>query len=256
MKTRIVSGIIGFLLLLSIVIIGGYILDFAILLISLIGVYEFNKAIRKINNLKHLSVFNYLLAFALFISVKAPVISLQVIIYFYITSLLCMIVLREDIKPQDISITMFGGMYVPFFLYHIYLLNGNILIWLIFIIAFSTDTFALFVGKAIGKRKLAPKLSPKKTIEGSIGGILGSLIVTLIFVYYFKIGNMFGFAILSIITSVMSQIGDLTASRIKRIASVKDYGKIMPGHGGVLDRFDSILFTAPIVYYYIVFFLS
>lgn len=99
------------------------------------------------------------------------------------------------------------------------------------------------------KKKLCPKLSPNKTIEGSIGGILGSILLTTIFSKYFYLTPLWKNILLSIIASIMAQIGDLTASKIKRETGIKDYGYIMPGHGGILDRFDSILFTAPVVYY-------
>ncbi len=132
-----------------------------------------------------------------------------------------------------------------------YLLDGSIYIWLVFISAFATDTFAYFTGVTIGKHKLYPRISPKKTIEGSLGGIIGCLITVMLFSVYFKLDNLVATAVLAIILSVISQIGDLTASTIKRTANIKDYGNLIPGHGGILDRFDSILFTTPIVYYYI-----
>ncbi|HSH36827.1 phosphatidate cytidylyltransferase, partial [Schnuerera sp.] len=125
----------------------------------------------------------------------------------------------------------------------------------IFIIAWGTDTFAYLTGSLFGKNKLCPKLSPKKTVEGSIGGIIGSIILTLIFVKYYGLFPIWKFFLLAFLGSIIAQLGDLNASKIKRVTGIKDYGFIMPGHGGILDRFDSILFTAPFVYYFVNFFL-
>ena len=122
--------------------------------------------------------------------------------------------------------------------------------------AFISDTFAFLVGSKFGKTKLAPDISPNKTVEGSIGGILGVIlsfiIITLVGNYKLGInGNVFYWTLISIAASVAGQFGDLTASAIKRYCKIKDFGNIMPGHGGVLDRFDSLMFVAPIVYLFI-----
>ncbi|MDE7219458.1 MAG: phosphatidate cytidylyltransferase [Oscillospiraceae bacterium] len=122
-----------------------------------------------------------------------------------------------------------------------------------FILSFACDTFAYFVGLALGRHKLAPRVSPKKTVEGSIGGLLGNLVCGLLFVFVMKkwfygasgtlsYGAM---AVLSLFCGVVAQLGDLSFSLIKREFGVKDYGKIFLAHGGVLDRFDSVLFVAP-----------
>ena len=130
-----------------------------------------------------------------------------------------------------------------------------IYIWLVFLIAFGTDTFAYLVGNIFGKHKLSPNISPNKTKEGALGGILGSVIIALIFSYLANVESLWKLLILSILASIVSQIGDLVASRIKRLANIKDYGFIFPGHGGVLDRFDSIIFCAPLIYYYVIYVL-
>lgn len=256
MKIRIVSGIIGGLLLFLILITGGLILDIAVLIVSLIAIHEFSNALEKINNLKPLSIMNYLLAISLFvINLMNNFELVQPILFLYSITLFIILVLNVDFSPLDISVTLFEGVYIVFFLFHVSLLNGSNLIWLIFVFSIATDTFAYFIGIKFGKRKLSPQLSPKKTIEGSIGGIAGSLLATMVFVWIQDTGHILELGLLSVICSVMSQIGDLTASRMKRLAGIKDYGNIMPGHGGVLDRFDSVLFTAPIVYYYMYFFV-
>ncbi len=122
--------------------------------------------------------------------------------------------------------------------------------------AIFTDTFAYLTGILIGKHKLCPHISPKKTIEGAIGGFAGSLIGMMVIYFFLQkpLGfeyPVYHFIILGLLASAASQIGDLSASLIKRFTGIKDFGRIMPGHGGVMDRMDSILFVAPVVYAYV-----
>lgn len=130
--------------------------------------------------------------------------------------------------------------------------GGMSLVILPFIAAWITDTFAYFTGRAFGRHKLAPDISPKKTVEGAAGGILGCIAVMLAYNYVagaiWEVSyNLPLLTLVAALGSVISQIGDLAMSYIKRGFGIKDYGTIMPGHGGVLDRFDSVLFTAPLV---------
>jgi phosphatidate cytidylyltransferase len=128
--------------------------------------------------------------------------------------------------------------------------NPKILIS-IFILIWTNDSFAYIVGKSIGKTKLFARISPKKTIEGFVGGVLFSVIASyLVSKYYIEIaeGKTFIWIIIALIVGVFGTIGDLIESKFKRIAGVKDSGKIMPGHGGVLDRLDSVIFVAPIIF--------
>jgi phosphatidate cytidylyltransferase len=127
--------------------------------------------------------------------------------------------------------------------------RGELWFTLLITIVFSGDTLAYFGGKFFGKNKLSPSLSPQKTIEGGITGLFGSCLVSVILGHYFfsQDSSLF-FALLGLIAGVFAQTGDLFESLLKRIAKVKDSGKIMPGHGGVLDRVDGVLFAAPIVY--------
>lgn len=157
----------------------------------------------------------------------------------------------------DIAITGFGIIYIIGFIVFIPLIymseHGKLLIWYLAISAWGTDTFAYLVGIKFGKHKLTP-ISPKKSIEGSIGGIVGSTLIAIIYTYFInKICNA-GISYLAITgiavaLSVLAQIGDLAASSIKRYVDIKDFGKIIPGHGGMLDRIDSILFIAPFAYF-------
>ena len=121
----------------------------------------------------------------------------------------------------------------------------------IFILIWTNDTFAYIVGKSIGKRKLFERISPKKTIEGFIGGVVFAVIASYIIAKYYievKEGATYIWIIIALIVGIFGTIGDLIESKFKRVSGVKDSGKIMPGHGGILDRLDSVIFAAPIVY--------
>ena len=122
------------------------------------------------------------------------------------------------------------------------------LINLLLILNFSSicDTGAYFVGVTMGKHKLCPKISPKKTIEGAVGGLIASILVTILLTKLFAVPNMWLMVLLTPVFCIAGIIGDLSASVIKRRVGIKDYGKIIPGHGGIMDRFDSILLIAPI----------
>lgn len=152
-----------------------------------------------------------------------------------------------------------GFVYVPVFMSFVYLTrtltNGKYVFWLIFICSWVCDTCAYFAGSFLGKHKLAPVLSPKKSIEGSIGGIVGSVLIAFLFGYFIEYkmlggqNNAVGYMIICLFGSIVSQIGDLVASGIKRNHNIKDYGNVIPGHGGILDRFDSVLFVAPVIFF-------
>ena len=127
--------------------------------------------------------------------------------------------------------------------------------WLVFMSSWVCDTCAYVVGMLLGKHKLTPKLSPKKSVEGAIGGVAGSALAGGLFGWLYVACTDSGYGVIAVFTiiclvgSVVSQCGDLTASAIKRNYEVKDYGKLIPGHGGILDRFDSVIFTAPMVFF-------
>lgn len=122
------------------------------------------------------------------------------------------------------------------------------LLWIVFLISWGTDTFAYLFGIIFGKHKLCPSISPKKTIEGALGGIFGSLILLNLFNYFVLKNNIVFVTLSGIILSIVAQIGDLFASKIKREMGIKNFSNIIKGHGGFLDRFDSIIFVTPLVY--------
>lgn len=167
-------------------------------------------------------------------------------------------------SAHQVMAAYFSLVYAPVMLSFVFLTrqfeHGIYLVWMIFINSWISDTCAYLVGVMIGRHKLAPVLSPKKSIEGSIGGIVGSALVGALFGHYLDSvlgADQFVFLLFLVggVGSVISQIGDLAASAIKRNYEIKDYGKLIPGHGGIMDRFDSVIFTAPITYFLIIFFM-
>ena len=170
------------------------------------------------------------------------------------------------LKGTEVVSAFFSFFYAPVLLSFIYMTRnmkfGIYIVWMIFISSWICDTCAYLVGMTIGKHKLAPTLSPKKSIEGAIGGIAGSAIVGFIYALVLVQLNvveqnyMWIFPFISAVGAVISQIGDLAASAIKRNQEIKDYGAVIPGHGGIMDRFDSVIFTAPMIYYLAVFLLQ
>ena len=164
--------------------------------------------------------------------------------------------MKRNIK--DIAISLFGVCYIVFFIMFAPLIrdsmeNGKILIWYVFFAAWGTDTLAYLIGKNFGKHKFT-EVSPKKTVEGCLGGIVGSILFCLI--YTVICNNFWNLEIsytyilgISIFLSVISQIGDLAASSVKRYCEIKDYSNLIPGHGGILDRIDSVIFILPFAYF-------
>lgn len=161
----------------------------------------------------------------------------------------------------DVSITLFGVFYIAWLLGHMIMirdfLNGKSLLFFLFLVTYSSDTGAYFIGKAFGEKKLCPNISPNKTCVGAVGGVLSSLAMAVI------ANRLLGtsFALIDILwlgfmLSVVGQVGDLAESMLKRSAGVKDSGSLIPGHGGFLDRIDSLIFTAPVYYYYVFFFIA
>ena len=166
---------------------------------------------------------------------------------------------KEGAVPfAHLTAGIFGGLLFPLMLSCLLRLRmgelGQVMVWLPLAISFGSDTFALFAGMAFGRHKLAPHVSPKKTVEGGVGGLLGGVLGMMLLhaVGSWILGSSFlswgQILALGLLGSVIDQIGDLSFSVIKREFGVKDYGKLLPGHGGVLDRFDSVTFVAPFAY--------
>lgn len=241
--------------------IGGIYLRGLVLVLSLFGMYEFFKVVKE-KNIHPISIFAYLLCLIYYISLK-PQNNFELLMLLLIATifvLLCIIVFfNSKYNFVDVSITILGFLYVGLFFSFIVLINlkqyGNFLVWLIFISSWMGDTTAYYVGSKLGKHKLSPHVSQKKTIEGAVGGILGATISCGIYGLVIKNYNVnievYHFFIIGALGGTFGLVGDLVASAIKRYVGVKDYSNLIPGHGGILDRFDSILFVSVVVYYYI-----
>lgn len=261
MLKRILTGVIGVPLLIFIVMSGGIILELSTLVVVLIALREFYHSFHQ-KNIYPLSYIGYLFTIFMYFTASSFYVNFSFLMITF--AVLLIFLFNKKVTLTDISITLLGFLYISYFLLHIILtstLDSNLLIWFIFIIAWSADTSAYFAGnffgsKVFGPKKLFPEVSPKKTIEGFIGGILGSTLASFLFSYFFVPDFIVHSIILGFLGSIISQTGDLVASKIKRTVGIKDFGNIMPGHGGILDRFDSILLIAPVVYYYTLFFFK
>lgn len=241
---------------------GGIYLKYGLMLLSLLGMHEFYKVIKE-KNIHAISALGYALCIIYYVTLNREI-NIELIFFILIITVfiaMCIPVIDVEYNFIDVGTTLFGFLYVAVFFGFIVLVNGknygNYLVWLIFISSWLCDTAAYYSGRAFGKRKLCPKVSPKKTVEGSVGGMLGSTIACGIF-GFIMVSNgiqipVAHFFIIGIVCGVFCQFGDLAASSIKRYVGVKDYSNLIPGHGGVLDRFDSILFASVIVYYYLTF---
>lgn len=250
MRQRVVTGIVGGAFIAYVTYVGGNIYDFVYFGITCIAIYELSKVFFN-NGFGYGAIINYLFAIALFIEkITEYHHFFDFFLFLYISLNFIVFVLNKDVNLKKISEIIFIGCYVVFFMYHMMLINGSLFVWLVYIIAFGTDTFAYFSGKIFGKHKLYPEVSPNKTIEGAIGGIIGCTIISLIYFDYLRINKYIYIIIFSVSASIFSMAGDLVASKIKRENKIKDFGNMLPGHGGILDRFDSVLFVAPIVYYF------
>ena len=183
--------------------------------------------------------------------------ALIAVILYVMAAFLFGILRPEKVKFTTICGVFFGSFVIPYFFSAIILIYcsgdmGLFYLLLTLVIAWGTDTCAMLSGMLFGKHKLIPSISPKKTVEGSIGGILGALLMATLYIaitnhWFFTAFHYIPVLCMAFFGSIIGQLGDLSMSYIKREYNIKDYGKIMPGHGGILDRFDSVLFVAPVV---------
>lgn len=256
MLKRTISAIIAFPILFYIVYKSGIYLEIAALLISVIGLYEFYKAFHS-RDYRPLNWVSYVFTLAMYAVVIFNMDSMFyffVVVFFIFSLLVFHLFSKREQALMDIMITMLGFFYVTVSFVHIPLLakiDNNFYIWYVFLLAWVTDTCAYFSGKLLGTKKLIPSVSPNKTIEGSLGGIIGTTLFAYCFAYFFNKDFLMASIFLGLLGGILSQIGDLIASKFKRIVDLKDFGNLMPGHGGVLDRFDSIIVTGPLVFYFV-----
>lgn len=257
---RITSGLLGFPLVVIIFLIGNkYIVDVLLTIVAILAIDEYFKAVSKI--CKPIKWLGYLSCISISLIHVIPPENLNIVITLSIPTILLILfstVIATDMKTnfKDVAYTFLGIFYIVFFTMFIAFINGmkdgNILVWYVIIAAWGTDIFAYFIGKHFGKHKFS-KVSPKKSIEGCIAGTIGAVVMMLIYTYfantYWGVSYSYGYiALIGVILSLIGQIGDFTASSIKRYVDIKDFSNLIPGHGGMLDRIDSLLFLAPFAY--------
>jgi len=267
MKTRIITGVLGGLFLVALIINSGLLLELFVALLISIGVWEYHK-LTKATGIKTsypLMVgigLTYYITQVVFVRFERSFILFNNIgILFFLTVLGSFFITHNQLEAKDflssVAANLFGVVYPGVLFTYIILIReisapfGWQVLLFLFATIWGNDTGAYFIGSFLGKTPLAPKISPKKTVEGALGGLfLGALAGS-------ALGIIFHLPLsiipLSLVIGIIGQIGDLLESQIKRGAGIKDSGWIVLGHGGVLDRFDSILLALPFLYYFISF---
>ncbi len=257
---RITSGLLGFPLVLIILIIGNNIVvGVALTIIAMLAMNEYFNAISKVA--KPVKWIGYLSCVSITLINFIPIEYLPLVFTLSIPTILIILfaqVIVTEMKTdfKDITYTFIGIFYIVFFMVFVALIdgmeNGKILIWYIILASWGTDIFAFFIGMKFGKHKFS-EISPKKSIEGCIAGTIGGVLLMLLYTYI--VNTFFGMnysylliAGIGLILSLVGQIGDFAASSIKRYVSIKDFSNLIPGHGGMLDRIDSLIFIAPFAY--------
>ncbi len=261
-KTRIITGIVGLLILVSIIYYGNLLLFWLMVSsVIVIGSLEFYKMFQAREFPVYLLpgvLLGWLLSWVPLISQQFEIALTGftltlIIIVLFLYALLTRRQLSEFLPA--FSITMMGILYVSWLLSHLVFIrgwtDGERYIFYLLLIVWSGDTGAYYAGSFFGKHKLAPMISPKKTVEGALGGLAASLAASFIAKFTFLQHLSYRDCIvLALLMAVIAQLGDLCESMIKRGLDVKDSGKILPGHGGILDRVDGVMFAAPVLYYY------
>ena len=272
MKTRVMSSIAIGVILLVVLLCGGYVMAAVLLMLSLIAYFELMRATgvhqaeKKCSGIEMAGyigiVFHY--GLMLFMGKDIRFFGLSILFVFFAVMIVYVLTFPKY-QAQQAMAAIFSFLYAPVMLSFVYLLRigkyGEYIVWVPFV-AWICDTCAYLAGRAFGKHKLCPRLSPQKTIEGAIGGVAGSVAAGAIFGVVLSgaathnSDTIWMFMIITLIASVISQIGDLAASGIKRDHQIKDYGNLIPGHGGIMDRFDSVIFVTPMVYLLSVLFIK
>lgn len=270
-RTRLLSGILLVAIALAVLLTGGALLAVVLFLVSLIAYQELTAACKvrgeetdpsapvKAGGVMTLVYYAVMgLALARDITMAFPVMIL-VIVAAFLSFLFVYVFAFPKYRADQIMAAMFCFFYGPVMLSFLYLLRegleeGIYLVWFVFLASWGSDTCAYCVGVLIGKHKMTPKLSPKKSVEGAVGGVAGAALLFVLYTYfvinrYTEIALSLPFAaVLGAVGALISMVGDLAASAVKRDHGIKDYGKLIPGHGGIMDRFDSVIVAAPVVF--------
>jgi phosphatidate cytidylyltransferase len=261
---RLGSSITLVILTFATLFLGGYILAGVLFLVSLVGYRELVRACKLTDSVNKISSIEIIGFIAILIYYLVLVFVGDVAILFLMLNAALVVFMAFYVlafpkyHTRQIMEAFFCVLYAPVMLSCIYLTrdleNGVYIVWLIFISSWICDSCAYCVGMLIGKHKLVPKLSPKKSVEGAVGGVIGAMAVGALYGHFFvqrlvpELEITVIFAVICGIGAVIAEVGDLAASAIKRHHDIKDFGKLIPGHGGIMDRFDSVIFTAPVIY--------
>lgn len=263
--TRLLSGVILVIIALFTMSFGQLPLLLVLYGISISGYRELTKALqcatdtKKMNSLEGVGVVGITAYYAMvFCSTKIEILLLTIVGVFML-HMFVYVITFPMFQIEQVMSSIFAFLYAPLMLSFIYLTReseqGIYAVWMILISSWGCDTCAYAVGKLIGRKKIFPVLSPNKSLEGCIGGILGSALIGGIYANFFiqpallEGVNVWIVAFICAIGAIMSMVGDLAASAIKRNHNIKDYGNLIPGHGGIMDRFDSVIVTAPMIYF-------
>lgn len=258
---RIISALIGIPVQILLIYVGGIPLVIFVVIIALVGLFELQRLYRRI----HFQVPQLLLYGSAFLF---PLLAYFTpdgsecgylftgMILFLILHMMLLVFVFPKIGIDDLAASYLGSCYISVLLSHLILIRkltpyGWQLLLLVFLLTWACDIGAYFIGRLFGRRALYSTLSPRKTIEGSVGGILFCVGTAALFQLFCPILTYPKVLFLGIITGLVVQIGDLVESALKRMGKIKDSGDLIPGHGGILDRFDSLLFSAPVAYFFI-----
>jgi phosphatidate cytidylyltransferase len=257
MKTRIITAIIGAPILLGVLYLGGVYWQGMIIIIAGAALMEYFAMMRN-KDLNPVIFPAYLIMFVIIFRMQLSQFITELFLAGMFLIILALVIKYPRFNFIDIAASFFGAFYIGYFLSFTQSLAelGQTFsyILLVFLLTWASDIGGYFFGRLWGKHKLAPKLSPGKTCEGAAGGVLLTIVLAFVYCYVINIAN-FGpvyIMLLGLFASAAAQVGDLFESAIKRYFEVKDSGSIIPGHGGVLDRFDSFLLVLPIVYFFLV----
>ncbi|KQL44420.1 phosphatidate cytidylyltransferase [Brevibacillus choshinensis] len=256
MKQRIVTGLIGGAVFLFLIYAGGAWYSLLVLLLALVGHFEFMRMAR-LQPFNVAGILGYVLmvsilwpslTFSTWLPISTPDLMIAILLLLLIYSVLR----KNQFHIEHIALTLVGALYIGFgFTYMAATRNlpdGLMLTVLVILAIWSTDSGAYFVGKAIGKNKLWPEISPNKTIEGSLGGLVAAVVVVLAVNAWLGNLSIVHALMIAVVAGIVGQLGDLVESGLKRHFGVKDSGQLIPGHGGVLDRFDSFLLVFPVLH--------
>lgn len=269
MLTRTITALLGFFIAIFVIRAGGMIFSATVLVLTLVALLELNKMLK----LKHIEIFTGVTGIITIGMFLGTVFQLDNIVEILLVTAFVAVFLQALFHHNDpawfknMTATIFAIMYISVLFPHFILMReisqelvfvgeyqltlGESFIWLVLLGTWASDTFAYFFGSAFGKRRLCPSVSPKKSVEGAVAGFIGCIAVIVLLGTSLVQLNLWSTIFLGLLVAIIAPLGDLAESLLKRYVEIKDSGKILPGHGGVLDRFDSLLFVMPLAYYYV-----